>query len=244
MYGPLAAFLLGLAGSLHCVGMCGPIAIALPGDGRSTTAATARFALNPHDALLRMLYQLGRVSVYTTMGLVIGLGGSAFRIAGYSRTLSLVAGLLMIVSVAAQYLFRRDWSPLSLLGRSVGPLQAWLGSLLRRRGTLAHYLIGVANGLLPCGLVTTALLGALASGSLVSGGLYMAAFGLGTVPLMSAVTLGVLALPCSWRKRLPMVAPVTGLILGLLILVRGMGLGIPYVSPAPMTAVHHTCCSK
>lgn len=235
MYSLLGGFLLGLAGSLHCAGMCGPIAIALPG-GRVDRVARGRTAQ-------KLLYQLGRVTTYSILGLLVGIGGSAIRLSGYSRTLSIVSGVLMILAALIQFAFRRDWSILSPFRGSVSWLQKRLQLLLSNRGALAHYGIGLANGLLPCGLVTTALFGALASGSIVSGAAYMAAFGFGTVPLMSAIALGFAALPCNWRKRLPLIAPIAGLALGALVLVRGMGLGIPYVSPAAPTALHHDCCS-
>ena len=60
---------------------------------------------------------------------------------------------------------------------------------------------------------------------------------------MSAIAMGFAALPGSWRRRLPLIAPIAGLALGALVLIRGMGLGIPYVSPAAPTALHHDCCS-
>jgi uncharacterized protein len=235
MYSLLGGFLLGLAGSLHCAGMCGPIAIALPG-GRVQKFASGQ-------TVQKLLYQLGRVTTYSILGVLVGLTGSAIRLAGYSRTLSVASGVLMIVAAIAQFSFRRDWSILSPFRGSVTWLQQRLKTLLATRGALAHFGIGLANGLLPCGLVTTALFGALASGSIYSGAAYMALFGLGTVPLMSAIALGFAALPCNWRKRLPLIAPIAGLALGALVLVRGMGLGIPYVSPAPPTALHHDCCS-
>jgi sulfite exporter TauE/SafE len=215
--------------------MCGPIAISLPRSARPPLRESAE----------RMMYHAGRVITYSTLGAVIGLGGNAISLAGYGRTLSIAAGVMMAVSAVTQLVWHRAVLPGTLVHRALAPVRAALQKLLTRHGALAHLGIGLLNGLLPCGLVTAALLGSLGTGSILKGALFMSCFGLGTVPLMAAVSLGGARLTCSMRHRLRYAAPVMALVVAMLFLFRGAALGIPYISPAAPTAAHpHACCAR
>jgi hypothetical protein len=112
--------------------------------------------------------------------------------------------------------------------------------LLRQRSVGSLWTLGLVNGLLPCGLVYVACAGATATGSVPGGALYMALFGLGTIPLMLAISLSGRLVPFAWRLKLARVIPVSVLLLALLLILRGMSLGIPYLSPD--LAVASSCC--
>lgn len=226
-------FLLGLLGSLHCLGMCGPLAMALP----TPETAPVRYLLG------RAVYNLGRVVTYSTLGLLFGWIGRTLVLAGIQQGLSLGIGFALLLAVflgprmAPRFASRR-WihSPVDRLKRS-------LVNLLGRRSVVSLLLIGVLNGLLPCGLVYVALAGAAATGNAWQGALYMAAFGAGTFPLMLAVSL--LGRPLQFRLRLTFqrAVPIALTMLAMLFILRGLSLGIPYVSPDLTPAKGGvTCC--
>jgi sulfite exporter TauE/SafE len=229
-----AGLALGLAGSLHCAGMCGPIALALPRTGRRAWAEVAQ----------RLTYQFGRVTTYTTLGAIVGIGGNAIALSGYGRTLSIVAGIVMLFALALQLLWGRELIRGHAVERAIAPLKRSISRLLTKHGASAHFAIGLLNGLLPCGLVTAAMLGALGTGSLRTSAIFMLGFGLGTLPVMSAISIGGAKLSCHVRQRLRYAAPVIGVVVATLFLLRGMALGIPHVSPVKATAAHPASCCE
>ncbi len=211
------AFMLGLVGSLHCVAMCGAIALALPHHGRGWSSFVAG----------RVAYNLGRIATYSSLGLVFGFIGRSLALAGVQRWLSIGAGAAII---AGLLLSRRLTTPPII--RAVGWLKARLATLLRSRSFGSLALLGVLNGLLPCGLVYAAAAGAAATGDVPSGVAYMALFGLGTVPLMMTVSLSGKAVFGKFRFPLQRLIPASLVVVALLLILRGMALGIPYVSPS------------
>lgn len=211
-----AAFLLGLAGSLHCVGMCGPIVLALP------LPAAARRQV----AMQATSYHAGRILTYAALGLGFGLLGKGLALAGLQKTASIAAGALMLFAA----LFMTRWERLLTSGR-IGssftqPLQQRLGRLLRHRPTGASFAVGLLNGLLPCGMVYLALAGAIASTDATQGALFMAAFGLGTAPLMIGVSVAGHSLKGTFRRRFKLVQPILLALAGTLLLVRGLHLDL------------------
>lgn len=221
------AFVLGLVGSLHCAGMCGPLALAVPG-----APAGSQFAL------ARVAYNLGRIVTYCVLGCVFGLFGKTLLLAGIQRWVSISLGVVLIAGLFAARRLAL-WKPVTFL---VNQLKARMGALLRRRTLTSVALLGLLNGLLPCGLVYVAAAGATATGTLLSGGLYMASFGAGTLPMMLAIGLGGKLVPLAWRLKLRGAIPVSVFLLGALLILRGMSLGIPYVSPDLASA--HSCCHQ
>lgn len=212
-----AAFLLGLAGSLHCAGMCGPLALALPHPGRGMAGFVGG----------RLLYQLGRVLTYAGLGAAAGALGHSLSMAGVQRWVSLAAGALVLSGLAAA-----TWAaPAAWVGRWTLQVKGWLGWGLRRRTIGSLCVLGMVNGLLPCGLVYAAAALAATAGGAVAGVGTMVAFGLGTVPVMLGLGLGGRALPVAWRLRLSALTPATLGVVGLLLVLRGLALGIPYLSP-------------
>lgn len=220
-----SALILGFLGSLHCVGMCGPIAFVLPLDRRN---AVKRF-------FQIIKYHLGRLSSYALIGLLFGVLGRGLYLSGMQQRLSVVIGVLMVVIALVPAVGRlgskRFMAPIYM---GVGRLKNALGNQLQKDAPATLYVIGVLNGLLPCGLVYMALFGALAQGDAAFGSAYMALFGLGTVPLMSAAAYGGNFISAGVRQRLTRLVPVFVALVGVLFILRGLGLGIPYLSPADM----------
>lgn len=214
------AFIVGFAGSLHCVGMCGPIALALPVHNKSVA----------HRYLGATLYNLGRSLTYALLGTLVGLLGAGISLAGYQQGLSIFMGVSLLVMLAITR--GKGWGrPLPFLQRPLFRLKQQLGALLQphRRGSL--FLIGLLNGLLPCGFVYLALAAAASTGSILGSAAYMGLFGLGTLPLMLGLTLAGNALKLRFNHYLqPVLAGLT-LGLALLLIARGLDLGIPFISP-------------
>jgi len=216
------ALMLGLAGSLHCVGMCGPIALALP-RGSGTGPG--------HLLAGRLLYNLGRTLTYAGMGSVFGLLGQSLLLAGWQRGLSIAAGVLILAYLLSRGLGRGRWSLESAALRLIAPVQRSLGRLLNQSSSGGLLVIGLLNGLLPCGLVYVALAGAAATGSVWGGALFMVLFGLGTTPMMLAISLAGPSLYGRLRGRFQRVIPLALGVMAVLFILRGLELGIPYVSP-------------
>lgn len=215
------AFMLGLIGGLHCLGMCGPLAIALPVAGNSRATYFAG----------RVIYNLGRVITYALMGIVFGLIGKTFAFAGFQRGLSIALGVVILAAViigpkiGARFTLSR---PVFAL---VAKLKTALGALLKKRSLASMLGIGFLNGFLPCGLVYVALAGAALTGSGTQGMLYMIAFGVGTIPLMLAASLSGKMIQGRFRFNLQKAIPIALVMLAALFILRGMSLGIPYISP-------------
>ena len=211
------AFALGLVGSLHCAGMCGPLALALPASGRRTASYVVG----------RVAYNLGRLTTYALLGVAFGVVGQTFALAGLQRVASVIAGAAILLGLAA--------SSRLAVGAPVVKLVVWikagLGRLLQQRTLTSLFSLGALNGLLPCGLVYAACIGAAAFGGVLSGLEYMLAFGLGTVPIMLGIGLAGSRFRVIGRWKLQRLVPVCLLALGVLLVLRGMSLGIPYVSP-------------
>jgi uncharacterized protein len=223
------AFILGLVGSLHCAGMCGPLALALPPAGNNTTG----FVLG------RVAYNLGRIITYCLLGVVFGLVGRSFLLAGLQRWVSIALGIALLIGLFAS---RRLglWRPVTAL---VEQLKTRMSGLLRRRSVTSLAALGLLNGLLPCGLVYVACAGATATGDILSGASYMAVFGAGTVPMMLTISLLGKLFPMSLRLQLRKAVPVCVFLLAALLILRGMSLDIPYISP-DLSKGAGSCCHK
>lgn len=213
---------IGILGSFHCIGMCGPIALALPTHQLPPTNRIAAI----------FLYNIGRAIGYSLMGLVIGgLGKTISQVFGWQQGLSMIAGIMILL-----YLLLRTFPRLL-------PKSNWLPNFGILHQQLSHYLhnvqkpttyftIGLLNAYLPCGLVYVALAAALALAHPANSALAMFGFGLGTMPLMVSVMVFSKYIALHWRQRINRLIPIFILFLGISLFVRGMGLNIPYLSPA------------
>lgn len=235
-------FVIGFLGSFHCVGMCGPIALALP------IGKSSNFQL----VVSRILYNLGRVVTYAFFGAIFGLFGKGIAFAGMQRYASIVLG----VSILFYYLMPRKFKgklsvtkPYLLVG---GFVKKSFATLTKSGSSLSLFVFGIVNGFLPCGFVYVALAGAMTTGDFISGSLFMALFGLGTTPIMLATSLVGKFVTNSVRTKINKLIPVFAIVLALIFILRGLSLGIPYLSPPEKklnvpTSVENAeenCCSE
>ena len=232
----LSGFLVGLVGSLHCVGMCGPLVIALPVGSRGMR----RFALD------RLIYHCGRVTTYVLLGAVAGILGGAASLAGVQQIISVAVGIMMLASVALPALLRRvsaRWGPARRVHLF---LRIRLGALFERQSLPALAGIGMLNGFLPCGLVYVALGTALTLGEPLRGMSFLAGFGAGTIPALLAIGVVGKLLRGGRRRFLAVALPLFTAALAILLILRGLNLGIPMVSPkvsaSPSALAEPVCC--
>jgi len=212
-------FITGLLGSLgHCLGMCGPLVLMVGSQFGELTwsAALPRY----------LLYHVARIAVYAILGAFVGVFGSLLGLGG---RLSLIGGAVSwvigigVILLGFGYL---GWLP---LGRIEGK-GAWVGrkmkQALNKGGLFGLVSLGALNGLLPCGLVYSALLASLAAGSPLKSALSMAAFGAGTIPVLVVLGLGGGMLSGRVRKIMSRAAGVLIVLVGIQLILRGSaGLG-------------------
>jgi hypothetical protein len=180
------------------------------------------------------VYHIGRLLAYSLIGLVFGLLGKSLNLFGIQQQLSIAIGILMIVVVLIPYRTFAKYNLSKPLNKVISKVKSNLGQALKKKTPDTFLTIGFLNGFLPCGLVYMAVFGAIATGSLLQGSFYMILFGLGTVPLMtSAIYLGKF-LNQTIKQRIQKAIPVFVVLIGVLFILRGLGLGIPYISPAPV----------
>lgn len=219
------AFIFGLISSFHCIGMCGPIAMMLPVDRDNQAKKVTQI----------ITYHLGRLTAYASIGLVFGLLGRGLFLAGMQQILSLFIGVAMIlvILIPERVLARYNFSkPVFVL---ISKVKSTLGKQFKNKSYKSLFTIGLLNGFLPCGMVYVALFGAIAMQNEVLGVFYMVLFGLGTVPMMSSVVYLQSFLTVSVRNKIQKAIPYVAVTMGILFILRGLGLGIPYVSPSDMS---------
>jgi sulfite exporter TauE/SafE len=220
-----SAFIFGLISSLHCIGMCGPIALMLPVDRNNPAKKTTQI----------ITYHLGRLTAYGSIGLIFGLLGKGFFLAGIQQQLSIFIGVAMILIVLTPERIFSKYNFSKPVFKLISKIKTTLGSQFKNKSYKSLYTIGLLNGFLPCGMVYVALFGAIAMQSASLGVLYMILFGLGTVPLMSSVVYLNSFLTLSFRNKIQKAIPYVAILIGVLFILRGLGLGIPYVSPTNMS---------
>jgi uncharacterized protein len=217
----LSALVLGLMGSFHCVGMCGPIVLALPLHGNNIQ----------QKIFGGLLYNTGRTITYAAMGAVFGLLGQGLRLVGFQQVVSVIMGTVMIVSVLFPALFRSQYDLQKSSFKLIGKLKKTLGQMFSVRSFRSLFFIGLLNGLLPCGLVYIAIAGAIATASVVMGIWYMVLFGLGTIPMLLALGVAGNLVSSRIRQRINRLIPIMVVIVGLFFILRGLNLNIKYLSP-------------
>jgi sulfite exporter TauE/SafE len=186
-----AGFLLGLAGSVHCLAMCGPLAWVAA--GRSSAA---------------VMYHASRVMVYVVLGAMAGAAGGAVAASGWERGLAIAAGVILIAQ--SLQLFRA-------FGRYPKFLVSWLVRQSWRPASAGPALLGAANGLMPCGLLYAALIAAAGMGDAVAAMAFVAGFGLGSLPIFAGLAIsGALVrsrAPRMLRRAMPIALALAGLML-------------------------------
>lgn len=229
-----AGFTLGAAGSLHCVGMCGPLSLALPTRHLSRTGRWISL----------LCYQAGRIMTYSFLGLLLGWAGRQIFLAGYQQWFSIVLGVLILVFSLLYFLqkysmhFPAGKKFFAVLIKKISSL------MVSSRGPGGFFLVGLANGMLPCGMVYMAMTAALTFNGIAQTILFMAFFGLGTLPAMMIVGMAGHALKPRYRFLFRKAVPVFISIIGVILILRGLNLGIPFISPvlpqgaSPAVACH------
>jgi len=227
----IAALSLGFLSSLHCLGMCGPIALALPLNRHSLWTMLGGLTLN----------NFSRITGYSLMGLIAGGLGKGLAIAGLQSHLSVLSGVMMLL-VLFFY-----WKPLPALSFTHLIGSKWKTAASRLFGISSSYtlsIIGFLNAFLPCGFVYMALAGATGTGDIWKGAVFMALFGTGTIPALITVAFAKQFIQIRFREKARKYTPLLVSILACILIVRGLNLGIPYLSPKVDETSVHTCCHK
>lgn len=217
----ISALGLGFASGFHCIGMCGPIALSM--------GLTKSQALNFH--LQNLTYNFGRIVTYAILGGIVGIVGEGFEIAGIQKYLTTAVGALLIVMAMFSFGGKDFASKIPFLSNILLKIKMSLGKLLQKPDYKSRFLTGFLNGFLPCGMVYMALTASLAAGGIWQGATFMALFGLGTIPFMFAVVLAGNMMTQAFRIKVLKIIPIIMIVLGGLFIVRGLELGIPYLSP-------------
>lgn len=229
----LTGLSIGFLGSFHCIGMCGPIALALPVHTQSPFRKYASIAL----------YNTGRAGTYAFLGLIFGFLGSQFRIWGLQQVISIAAGVMILLFLLSRF------SLSSGIGW-VSKINIWVQHALSRvlqspKRLGSFFYIGLLNGLLPCGLVYVAIAAAIATTDVLAGSLLMFFFGLGTFPVMAGLMIFGHMMSSAVRQRINRAVPYLVGVMAILLILRGLNLGIPYLSPKMNKGSENVeCCHK
>jgi sulfite exporter TauE/SafE len=202
--------------------MCGPIAMVLPVSRTN----------NEKKALQILTYHLGRLIAYCTIGFLFGLFGRGFYLAGMQQHLSIFAGVAMIVITLLPIRIFGKLNFSKPISKILFKLKSKLGKQFLKSSFKSVFTIGLLNGFLPCGMVYAAVFAALSMPNLPTSILFMAFFAIGTMPLMSGVIYLQKIATVSFRNKVQKIIPMVIVCLGIIFILRGLGLGIPYVSPA------------
>jgi len=235
MFSVVTAISLGLLGSFHCIGMCGPIALALPVHQSSPLRKVVAI----------LLYNAGRIITYSLLGFLFGMIGQGFAVFGLQQVLSVTLGVFILLSVILPKSFVSRLGAAKKMMPLLGRLKAGLSDLFSKRNLFSLFSIGVLNGLLPCGLVYMAIAGAVSTGRIADSVLFMALFGMGTVPVMLSLSWFSNMVSVKSRNSIRRTMPYLVSVMAVLMIVRGLNLGIPYLSPS-----YHqeektvSCCEK
>ncbi|BFM44492.1 sulfite exporter TauE/SafE family protein [Flavobacterium sp. CFS9] len=205
--------------------MCGPIAMMLPVDRQNEAKKVTQI----------ITYHLGRLTAYATIGLIFGLLGRGFFLAGLQQKMSIFIGLAMIVIVLIPEKVFSKYNFSKPVYKMISRVKSSLGNQFKDRSYKSLFTIGLLNGFLPCGMVYVALFGAIAMQSASLGVLYMLLFGVGTIPLMTVVVYVNSLIKLPFRNKIQKAIPYVAVIIGVLFILRGLGLGIPYISPSNMS---------
>ncbi len=231
----LSALALGFLGSFHCIGMCGPIVLALPNHYQHKYV----------KIYSSLLYNIGRVITYGFLGLIFGLLGEGIYLGGLQQAVSIITGSIIILVVLFPYLLPSKMKQFSFMNYSF--FKSAFSKLFKSESYSAYLFLGLINGLLPCGFVYIALSGALLMGDTLQGSMFMMLFGIGTIPAMFTLSMAGSFVSLNFRNKIKKSIPYLSVVVGLVLILRGLNLGIPYVSPMMSHEKQETnvdCCHK
>jgi uncharacterized protein len=227
------AFLMGVTGSLHCAGMCGAIMWAMPFYSFQGARKVMAFAL----------YHVLRISAYAGMASLLFSFHQLFR-PGIQQIISVTLGIMLLIAGSLSFLPGRYSGNLSLPW--AGFVKKQLSNFVGQPHLGKIAVSGLLNGLLPCGLVYMALSASTALSSPAHVLCFMYAFGAGTVPVLALIVFLRNRAFFKWTGMRKL-APITVFFFGLLFVLRGLNLGIPYLSPKVESSngkIVHSCCHK
>jgi uncharacterized protein len=205
----VAGLVLGLSGSAHCALMCGPLVLALH-----------RGAAPPGTLAA---HHLGRLAVYAVAGLAAGTAGAIAEGTGVGRLLAVATGVLLVVTACRTARAGTGAGLGAAMGRGLARLTALTARVGRGWPYARGFALGALNGLLPCGMVYTAVAASLALGGTSRAALFMLGFGLGTVPMLTAALAAIPRLSSRLSARRSLVARLVVVALGLLLIAQGVG---------------------
>jgi uncharacterized protein len=184
------AIILGFAGSLHCAGMCSPLAMAVTN-------------LKGPAFVNRILYNFGRITTYGILGLIVSSIGVALPIENFQNVLSIALGLMMIILAALGMTGIRIPFLTAGITTLTATLKTTFAKFLQRKNIFSMVLLGAINGLLPCGLTFLALSFCVTLASPLAGFFYMFAFGIGTLPVMLGLIsiIGLITVRMKWNIK-------------------------------------------
>ena len=229
-------FILGITGSLHCIGMCGPIALSIPIQHESK-------ALKFWKAFL---YNFGRIITYSFLGLLFGLIGKSFALFELQQLLSIIIGIIILIWLFQFKKINKALNKINFINKLLFYIRKKIVLLFSSTSNNSLLSIGILNGFLPCGLVYLAIAGAISTPHFTESILFMLAFGIGTIPIMFVTTMLGVQIKISYKQSLKKIYPIIMALMACFLILRGMGLGIPNLSPK-LNNEHHKvqgCCSK
>lgn len=228
-----SALVLGLLGSFHCLGMCGPLSLAI-----SQQSNRQQYMLSG------MVYNLGRTLTYGILGLIMGSVGLGFKMIGLQQSLSIISGTLVCI-FAITTIFHVSLMPKGI-GRWTAPLKRWTAHYFANQKLFSRFILGTINGILPCGMVYIALASSMTQLTPFNSGVYMVIFGLGTVPMMLGIWISGKLISVSFKQKITKATPYLSFVIGVLFILRGLALNIPYLSPKiemQEDSIENHCCS-
>ncbi len=203
--------LVGLLGSFHCLGMCGPLILAIP----HRTENKSRIIIED------LFYNIGRISIYVLLGIFLGLIGLGLGFGYYQQYLSIGMGVLILILYFLPGKIKNRFSNFGLSRWISGNFRKYFNFLLQSKNLFSLITLGMLNGLLPCGLVYVALAGAFAYGDTYKTILFMLGFGVGTVPIMFALFIAKDLITLKIRKKITKLIPAGVIIIALMLILRG-----------------------
>lgn len=201
--------------------MCGPIVLSLP----SGSLRDRKFISG------KIMYNLGRIITYSILGLLFGIIGKGFAIWGMQRWISIILGGLILLYVLLPAKYKKPFLNIPVFTKATNSLKNIFGKVIKKKSLSSHLLIGLINGLLPCGFVYVGIFASLALGDALQGMLFMTMFGLGTTPAMMAASFAANFISIKVRQKINRLIPIFACILAVIFILRGLNLGIPYLSP-------------
>ena len=205
-----SAFILGLAGSLHCVGMCGPIALLIPtGNGQQKNLSIT-------------LYHLGKLLTYTIIGALFGLIVAGLYNYNIQSTLTIISGILLLVFAFIPKVLNLVEKNGYKVFNGIIKFKNRLAKALNKNKTEYSFYIGFLNGFIPCAMVYSAAIVALSQKTFMNSIVFMIFFGLGTIPLLTVFYFTANRLKKSLTKYATNFRMVSFIIVGLFLVWRGI----------------------